>query len=528
MRTLALILLLAAPAFGQLRPWNDYRVIMWVSKPPADFARFVQNLREMGVNTGMVFGDADPQPWVDAGFPYYVENIVNRGLCLKWNSKVRDWDAFVENWKKTRSEATFVREYCLDDPAWREWAKNQMRAVVRKNALHHPLAYNIRDELSITMSANPFDYCFCPKTQAAFRAWLKTQYRDLAELNARWETDFKNWDEVRPFSTDEIKRRKNSTPWCDFRTYMDVSLARVIDELRQVAHEIDPYTPVGIEGTQMPAAFGGYDLYRLSQVIDWVEPYDVAGARAIFGSFMPGKPILSTVSDPATARQQLWHRLLEGDRGCIVWWSEDCFDADFNLTAKAKALAPALNEMTSPLAQIFVHAQREYDPVTILYSQRDIQEDWLEESIPDGKTWVRRFSSYEAEHNRLAKTRVDCLHALQQLGFSPRFVVSNATIRIQPGMTNWADHEAGLRPFVKLSAPATVYRYKLGNARIVAFEGVTKPITGTLAEPAYVYDLRTGKSAGRTDRLEITGDYAAFALLPAPLPGTNVVEALLQ
>ena len=94
------------------------------------------------------------QPWVDAGFPYYVENIVNRGLCLKWNSKVRDWDAFIESWKKTRSETAFVREYCFDDPAWRDWAKSQMRTVVTKNAPHHPLAYNIRDELSITMSAS--------------------------------------------------------------------------------------------------------------------------------------------------------------------------------------------------------------------------------------------------------------------------------------------------------------------------------------------------------------------------------------
>ena len=43
-------LLLTGSAFG----WDDYRVIMWVSKQPADFPRFVEKLREMGVNTGIV------------------------------------------------------------------------------------------------------------------------------------------------------------------------------------------------------------------------------------------------------------------------------------------------------------------------------------------------------------------------------------------------------------------------------------------------------------------------------------------
>ena len=64
--------------------------------------------------------------------------------------------------------------------------------------------------------------------------------------------------------------RWNFAPWADFRSYMDLSLARALDRLRETSHSIDPATPVGIEGTQMPHAFGGYDLWRLSQVLDWV------------------------------------------------------------------------------------------------------------------------------------------------------------------------------------------------------------------------------------------------------------------
>jgi Beta-galactosidase len=457
----------AAEAGSQLRPWREYRTILWVgdsaSKRPEKLPLFYQRLREMGINTAMVSGDADPQPLLTNQFPYYVENIINRGLCLKWNSKVRDWDKFVTEWANTgRPDAALVRDYCLDDPAWLGWARQEMQTVARKNREHEPLAYDIRDELSTTLSANPFDYDFNPLTLGKFREWLKTQYPGLAALNAEWETRFGSWEEVKPFTTDQIKNRMasgdaiprgkpdwqqlarlkfepqaarqsptrwNVSPWADFRAYMDRSLASALEEMRRAAREVDPRTPVGIEGTQMPHAFGGYDLWRLSQVLDWVEPYDIGDAREIFGSFMPGKPILTTVFEKDTnpAKRRLWHLLLEGDRGCIVWWSEDCLDwksEDYRLTPKARALIPVLHEMTSPLARLFLRAERVRDAVLIHYSQPSIRVDWLLESVVDGSTWLRRFSSFETEHNRMARTRDAWLKDLQVLGYSPRFISS--------------------------------------------------------------------------------------------------------
>src|SRR2546430_12986111 len=108
----------------------------------------------------------------------------------------------------------------------------------------------------------------------------------------------------------------------------------------------------------------------------------------LFRSFMPGKTFVTTVfeNDTRHAQRRLWHLLLEGDRGCIGWWSEDCFNwnsPDYKLTPKAQALAPALKEMTSPLAQIFLCAKRERDPVYFHYSQPSIQVDWLLESTVD-------------------------------------------------------------------------------------------------------------------------------------------------
>ncbi len=468
MRWLALFLLLggARGAPAEPRPWDAYRVIMWTGdsawRQPDKVPLYIQRLRELGVTHGMVHGQADPQPWLAAGMPYYVENMVNRGLCLKWNSRVRDWDAFVTRWAQTRDRGAFVREYPLYDAGWRQWAHGEMRTLVTRHRAHAPLAYDLRDELSITQSANPFDYDFAPPTLAALRGWLRARYGSLPALNAAWETTYPSWDAVLPFTTDEIKNRMaggaaqprgqpdwqalaalrydpaaarraptrwNLSPWCDFRTFLDETLATLLDELRRTARELDPATPVGIEGTQMPSAFGGYDLWRLSQALDWAEPYDIGGARAIFGSFMEGKPLLSTIgeADARLARRRLWHLLLEGDRGCIVWWSEDCFDwksPDYAPTPKGRALAPVFKELTGPLAAAFVRARREYDPVAIHYSQPSIQVDWLIESTVDGRTWHRRFSSYEAGANRLAAQRVRLLRDLRTAGFSPRFLSS--------------------------------------------------------------------------------------------------------
>jgi hypothetical protein len=680
----------AEPVSPALQPWTEYQAIMWVGdsiqKQPAKWPLFQQRLREMGITAGMVYGDADPKVWVDARMPYYVENIVNRGLCLKWSSKVADWDKFVTRWKDPRDEASLVRDYCLDDPQWRSYARTEMQRAARRNKEVQPLLYDIRDELSTTISANPFDYDFNPIALNAFREWLKTRYPSLAALNAQWQTGFASWNDVKPFTTDQIKNRMatgeaiprgkpdwqavqhvkyapytaakartswNLSPWCDFRSYMDLSLARALDDCRQAARQIDPRTPVGIEGTQMPHAFGGYDLWRMSQALDWIEPYDIGNSREILGSFMPEKTFVVTVfeKDSNPALRRLWHLLLLGDRGCITWWSEDCIDwksPDLALTPKAKALAPVYKEMASPIARLFLRAQRELDPIAIHYSQPSIQVDWLIESTEDGSTWLRRFSSFESDHNRMAKTRNGWLKALQDLGYTPQFLSQeqleqgqlaargiralvlptsramsgkelshinearphttlfwddqpgafdeHGTIRTEPPAlfptsttsacqyslpgqapvshlgdiaqyakdrlkpapdTNWANwiSTAKLdlpRPVsVPLEARARIHRFRLGTARLVAIErgvdyhmsedlkqaggneALEKPLEteARLSQPAHVYDLRTGKYLGLTDRIAFAlapWRPTLFALLPEKVTEDQLMELLAK
>ena len=454
-----------ASAEPTLRPWQDYRVILWTGQKAQQHLAdpiFYQRLKELGVTHGMTGQSGDPKPLIDAGFGYYVENILNEGLCLKFNSTVTDWGKFIDGWMGPRPASALNRDVCLNDADWLDRMSDRMRQTALHHAEYEPLLYDLRDELSTTISANPFDYDFSETALIAFRAWLQKRYTDLPTLNKQWGTVFTDWNDVRPFTTDQIKQRMvsggdhapevtdwsaaknvkldlssahesaqrwNFSPWADHRSFMDDSLAEALAQFRRAAREVDPATPVGIEGTQMPHAFGGYNLWNLSQSLDWMEPYDVCDSREILGSFMPNKPLLATVfeKDPRPALRRLWHLLLEGDKGCIIWWSEDTLDwsdTALPLTAKGRALAPVFKELTSPIARLFLNAQPERDPIAIHYSQPSIQVAWLLESAPDGKTWVRRFSSYESTHNRHAVVRHAWLKALQDLGFSPQFISS--------------------------------------------------------------------------------------------------------
>jgi hypothetical protein len=462
----ALTVVAASGAAETLRPWGDtYRVILWcgdtVARNRAHTDALARACRELGVTTLMTGPEGDPVPWLGAGFDYYVENMVNTGLCLKYRSSVTDWDAFVTAWANGgRGHQAFARDYCLSDPSWRAEARDAMRRAAARHAPSAPVLYDIRDELSVTVSANPFDYDFSPASLAAFRRWLQKRYASLDALNAAWLTAFPAWDAVRPFSTDEIKARMagridalgrqpdwaavkatrfspeavreaperwHLAPWCDFRTFMDDALAETLADLRAAARAADPATPVGIEGTQMPSAWGGYDLWKLSRALDWVEPYDITAARAVFGSFMRGKPMLATYGerDPAAVSRRMWHLLLEGDRGAILWWSEDLLEGSgdgLRLSAKGQALASVVREMQSPLARLLLRAERLLDPVAVHYSQASIQLAWLFESFVDGATWHRRFSSHEARHNRHAALRTDWWRLLRETGWSPQFV----------------------------------------------------------------------------------------------------------
>src|SRR6185503_50919 len=160
-----------------------------------------------------------------------------------------------------------------------------------------------------------WDFCFDPRTLADMREWLKEQYKTLDALNAEWETSFKTWDEVTPLTTDEMMKKggDNLSPWADHRTFMEKIFADAVKWGADATWKADPKAYVGLVGCQMPSAFGGYDYWRLSQVMNAIEPYNIGNNREIWRSFSPHSPALTTSFGFSNQEVwRLWYQLLHG------------------------------------------------------------------------------------------------------------------------------------------------------------------------------------------------------------------------
>jgi beta-galactosidase GanA len=283
------------------------------------------------------------------------------------------------------------------------------------------------------------DYCFGEHTLGAFRQWLQKQYHSLDKLNREWDTEFNSWEEVIPMTTYEIKEREcktlavgqleNYAPWADHRAFMDISFAQALNRLRDFIREVDPNVPVGIEGTQMPSTWGGYDLWQMSKGIDWVEAYDIANSREIFRSFLPSHaPILSTVfgADLPSIQQKLWWLLLHGDKGCVIWDDEEsrCIEKTkegLPITERGTGLEPIFSELKE-IAPLMLQLQHVDDRIAIHYSQASIRAHWMFDTREHGDTWPHRLSSYEERYSRFARVRDSFVRVIEDLGLQYNFV----------------------------------------------------------------------------------------------------------
>ncbi|MFB3825951.1 MAG: beta-galactosidase trimerization domain-containing protein [Bryobacteraceae bacterium] len=441
MRIAGLIVLLAGAVLRAQTPewpgWDEYQTIVWSTGAPRDFKQWVERLRQIHFTAEQCTIGNDPSPYVSAGFGFYVENLVAELGFL--NTRKPIYDADYQGYVATRDKKYLLRKPSLhDEEAWMA-VEARLRSRTPMYAGKRALAYNLRDELSIGSFVSPMDYCYSPQTLAAFREWLKGVYGSLEALNAQWETGFESWDEVTPLTTYETKDREraalaagapeNYSSWNDHRAFMDLSFNSLLDRLRRVVHERDASAPVGVEGTQMPSAWGGFDLWRMSRVVDWIEPYDIASSRKVLRSFLPeGTPVLSTLfgDDFPRLRRNLWRLLLQGDRGVIVW--DDAASRiiekdqeELPLTARGKGLAPILAEIRDA-AKIVFPLRRRPPRIAIHYSQASIRAHWMFDSREDRDTWPRRLASYEASFSRFARVRDSFQRVIEDLGLEYNFV----------------------------------------------------------------------------------------------------------
>jgi len=432
-------------------PWMEYQAIIW-SSPPGESNEYLALYPALGLNCGMAYRYNSPKPFYDAGLNAYLENVF-RSPFFYLKDHLKRPEAEYPSWKEMRdayyndrgNKSLLERKPSLNDPnMWKlqEGVLTKETVGPFANLERKPVAINLRDEPSVTTSANPTDFDFSPVALDAFREWLKKKYGTLDALNKEWETSFTDWPSVEPMTTDEIRAREydridregkmNLAPWADHREFMDFTFAQITEKFVKFVQGIIPGSYVGLEGLQMPNAWGGYDYWKLIRAMNWAEPYDIRCSREITRSFNPHIPVVATGFETSREKlaTKLWYLALMGDRGIIIWPFDDKMNdrvidrskTPFEISPVGEEVGAAMRDIRSGASDLVATTEQQFSPVAIYYSQASIRADWMFESRVDGKTWLRRHSSDESRINQLASARESLGKLIEDIGYQYNYV----------------------------------------------------------------------------------------------------------
>lgn len=381
------------------RTWDDYWAMLWIkgeSFQQKPVEPVLWKMREMGCNGGMVYRAGEDDLLKKFFMPYYDENMFRFSYC----KRQAEYDALMEKYIKTRDKNVLQRVPCLDDMEWREKAKQELVKIAKRRVGSHAIAYSIEDESSLSFFARDLDFDFSPKSLAQFRLWLKDRYGSLDKMNAEWGTEFKQWDDVIPNTLLEVLPRKdrNYSSWADHRDYMEHSFAATLNDFEKAIRTVDPETPVGLVGAQMPGVSTGYNYWLLCNNTTFIEPYDIGNSIECVRSFQKiGEHkvfwvttlFVKDASQIDMAKFRLWHYMLHGSAGTIIWESTKMVAGNPpELTPEAKGIAPTLKELENGVSRLLLTAERDDDPIAIHYSQASIRGRYLLRWIAEKPSYI--------------------------------------------------------------------------------------------------------------------------------------------
>lgn len=418
-------------------PWDDYVVLIW---NPGRTREYLEKARSLGINAGLIHSPPpgpppEPSPYLenllDTNLRFYLAQLAPRWLAFYHQTGRRgeEWQPLRAEYRATRDKRLLVRKSCLNDPVVASAYRARIQELVRRYMPYGPLWYDISDEAGIGDLVGPFDFCFCPHCLSKMRDWLRRVYGSIEALNEEWGTSFKTWDEVVPMTTEEVRRRGdyNLAPWADHRTFMEITFAEAFRVCRDWVREVDPTRPVGLTGGQMPSAYGGYDWWRLTRHLDFIEAYNIGNSREVIRSF-GGKRIIHVITlfDVGDeAKWMLWHHLLHGDRGVILWDYDELgkryvVEPSLEINPKGLEMRETFMELRGGIAKLLSLAEFEDDLIAVHYSQSSIHAHWMLET--EGTDITERSNFDEEARSEFVKLRESLLKLLEDLGLQYRFV----------------------------------------------------------------------------------------------------------
>jgi Beta-galactosidase trimerisation domain/Beta-galactosidase len=449
------------------RNWWDYIILMWERYP----TEHVAILKTLGVNAGQSNGRSykPPEFLLQNDLRWYAENIATDYYSEyhRWRpDRIQHWSFLQakELYKKDpASKEPFKRRPSFSDPAWRKMIHDRLVDSARFHSRYRPVFYSLADEAGIADLAAYWDFDFSDQSLVEMRVWLKERYGSLAALNAQWGSAFTDWNLVTPETTNEAMKRTddNFSAWANHKEWMDVSFARALEMGVKAVKSVDPEAYVGIGGAQMPG-WGGYDYYRLANVLTAVEPYDIGNNIEIIRSINPKVAVVTTAfAKGLWEKHRVWYELLHGARGQLIWDDANGFvTKEGAVGERGKEAEPYYSELRRGIATLLMNSERQADPIAIHYSQASMRTEWMLAQKPNGDAWVNRGSATERRDSEFLRMRESWCRLVEDLGLQYNFVGYGQVedgellrrgykVLVLPRSTSLSDQEAqAMREFV--------------------------------------------------------------------------------
>ncbi len=443
---LAMVLRLAAQGDA-----SGFPVYLWVDARTIEASGVLESLSGLGFRGISMEAGQDPTRILAAGVPYYLDQVAGREVLSLTAEELE-----AGRGADPSAEVARARPTCLQDPGVQARIEQRLKELAARLASHPPDFVSIRDEPSFTRFLAPADWCADTACQVSYARYLVSQYGSPAALrHAHGEdalvviagTETAGWS-LLPMATETARQRlfhsrpdqKALVAWNDARAFADAGFADALSRMMVAARSSFPGRPIGWLGGQMPSAFGGFDYERLLAGADLCEVYDVRGALETAASlYGPRRNLLATITAPTgpaeNAALLVWSSFLRGADRLVLYSAREALDAERpgHATPWAIHALETARGVSSETWSGFRNARFEEADAAILIDQTSVRADWIFSTFGDGRTWIRRLGSYEAEHSPLARSREAWLRLLEDLGFRPKIITSAA---LQAGALN--------------------------------------------------------------------------------------------
>jgi len=414
-------------------PWRDFILGIYnMGTRPGTAELF----REIGLGHRAVRTTNSPVFPVQHDLRFHASNILYSLLGF-YHRDLKRWRQIKAAQRAARGPIKLARHRCLSSPKEEKFIADILTAAAMRHRPYKPLFYGIGDEIGIGNMSAPADLCASKWCLGRFRAWLQKRYGRLERLNAQWETSYRSWDEVEMYSTWQALGRAetgNFSPWADRLEFMDTVLAGAVALGARTVRKIDPEARCAITGVQAPSCWG-YDLWKLTRVVDVMTPYNIGeGPDVILSFYNDGRD--GKVVDPGFGRsgEDLWRAFIRGYDMVQQW---DQFATTYSklidiearrLTAFGRKVKEFADWVHAGPGRLRNRAVRARDPVAILYSQPSLRGNWILEivgrkDVPQtGEDWASRDSWTVRQKELSFRVRLSWMMWTHDIGIWPKWV----------------------------------------------------------------------------------------------------------